>query len=63
MNMGIGIEPMAFFNNITMISLFNTSSILNGSTTYLIQFAVLITISITCFVIGSIWFTKKDIPV
>ncbi len=63
MNMGIGIEPMAFFNNITMISLFNTSSILDGSTTYLMQFAVLIIISITCFTVGAVWFTKKDIPV
>jgi ABC-2 type transport system permease protein len=63
MNMGIGIEPMAFFNNITLISLFNTSSILESTTTYLVQFAILIAISITCFSVGAIWFTKKDIPV
>jgi len=63
MNMGIGIEPMKYFNNITMITLFNTQSILDGSTTYLIQFAILVFISITCFTLGSIWFTKKDIPV
>lgn len=63
MDMGIGIEPMAFFNNITMISLFNTASILDGSTTYLMQFAVLTAISITCFSVGTVWFTKKDIPV
>ena len=63
MNMGIGIEPMGYFNNITMITLFNTQSILDGSTSYLIQFAILLIISITCFTVGSIWFTKKDIPV
>jgi len=63
MIMGIGIKQMSFFNNITLISLFNTSSILSGSTTYLIQFAILIAISITCFTVGTVWFTKKDIPV
>jgi len=63
MNMGIGIEPMGYFNNITMITLFNTQSILDGSTSYLIQFVILLLISITCFTVGSIWFTKKDIPV
>jgi len=63
MNMGIGIEPMGFFNNITMISLINTSSILDGTNDYIIQFAILVFISIICFTTGSIWFTKKDIPV
>jgi len=63
MNMGIGIEPMGFFNKITMISLFNTSSILDGTNDYIIQFAILVLISIICFTTGSIWFTKKDIPV
>lgn len=63
MNMGIGIEPMGFFNKITMISLFNTTSILDGTNNYIIQFAILVLISIICFTTGSIWFTKKDIPV
>lgn len=63
MNMGIGIEPMGFFNKVTMISLFNTSSILDGSSDYIIQFAILLLISTICFTTGSIWFTKKDIPV
>ena len=63
MNMGIGIEPMGFFNNITMISLINTSSILDGTNDYIIQFVILVLISIICFTTGSIWFTKKDIPV
>ena len=63
MNMGIGIEPMGFFNKITMISLINTSSILDGTNDYIIQFVILVLISIICFTTGSIWFTKKDIPV
>ncbi len=63
MNMGIGIEPMGFFNKITMISLINTSSILDGTNDYIIQFVILVLISIMCFITGSIWFTKKDIPV
>jgi ABC-2 type transport system permease protein len=63
MNMGIGIEPMGFFNKITMISLFNTTSILDDSSNYLLQFIILILISIICFTIGGLWFTKKDIPV
>ncbi len=63
MNMGIGIEPMAFFNHITLITLYNTTSILDDSTTYLLQFGVLILISIICFIVGTVWFTKKDIPV
>jgi len=63
MNMGIGIEPMGFFNKITMISLFNTTSILDGSTDYIVQFILLVFISIICFTTGGIWLTKKDIPV
>ena len=63
MNMGVGIEPMNFFNKITMISFYNTESILDGSTDYIIQFIILIVISIVCFSTGTIWFTKKDIPV
>ncbi len=63
MNMGVGIEPMDFFNKITMISLYNTTSILDDSTDFIIQFIVLGVISIVCFVTGAIWLTKKDIPV
>jgi ABC-2 type transport system permease protein len=63
MNMGIGIEPMGFFNKITMISLFNTTAILDGSSNYIFQFIILILVSIMCFTTGGIWFTKKDIPV
>ncbi len=63
MNMGIGIEPMGFFNKITMISLINTTSILDGTSDFIIQFVILVLISIICFTTGSIWFTKKDIPV
>lgn len=63
LNMGVGIEPMAFFNKITMISLYNTSSILDDSTDYILHFTFLTLISITCYTLGVIWFTKKDIPV
>jgi ABC-2 type transport system permease protein len=63
MNMGIGIEPMGYFNNITMITLFNTTSILDGSSTYIMHFAILLLISAMCFTVGTLWFTKKDIPV
>ena len=63
MNMGIGIEPMGFFNKITMISLINTTSILDGTSDFILQFVILVLISIICFTTGSIWFTKKDIPV
>ena len=63
MNMGIGIEPMNFFNRITMISLYDTVSILDDSTDYILQFIALAIISIICYVTGAIWLTKKDIPV
>ncbi len=63
MTMGIGIKPMNTFNKITMISLFDTTSILNDSTDYILYFIVLVVISIMCFITGGIWFTKKDIPV
>ncbi len=63
MNMGVGIEPMDFFNKITMISLYNTESILDNSTDYIMQFIALIVISSICYSVGAIWLTKKDIPV
>lgn len=63
MNMGIGIGPMDFFNKITMLTFYNTSSILDGSYDYIIHFIALGIISIICYTTGTIWLTKKDIPV
>lgn len=56
------IEAMSSFNYLSIISLFDTSSILNNTQTYLWKYGVLIVIGIVAYVIGILKFNKKDLP-
>ncbi len=58
----IRIDAMNIFNYTTIISLFDTTSILAGTLTFLWKFAILLTIGIVCFIVGTHVFDKKDLP-
>ena len=56
------ISAMNFFNYISIITLFDTVSILNGSLNYLWRFGVLILVGIITFIAGVFRFDRKDLP-
>ena len=58
----IRIDAMKYFNYVSIISLFDATSILSGSLTYLWKFAILIAIGVICYFIGIKKFDKKDLP-
>ena len=58
----IRIDAMKYFNYVSIISLFDATSILAGSLTYLWKFAILIVIGVVCYFIGIKKFDKKDLP-
>ena len=58
----IRIDAMNIFNYTTIISLFDTTSILAGTTTFIWKYAILIAIGIVCFIVGERVFNKKDLP-
>lgn len=58
----IRIEAMDYFNYLSIISLFDTMSIINGTLTFLWKWAILFAIAVITYVIGVIKFNKKDLP-
>lgn len=58
----IRIDAMKYFNYVSIISLFDATSILAGTTTFIWKLAILAVIAIITYVIGSIKFEKKDLP-
>lgn len=58
----IRIDAMDFFNHISLISLFDTMSILEHSNAFIWKWLILIAIGIITFAIGFKKFVKKDLP-
>ncbi len=56
------ISAMNFFNYLSVITLYDTVSIMAGSLAYLWKFAILLGIGIVCFIVGIFRFDKKDLP-
>ena len=56
------IDAMNVFNYFSIISLFDTVSILNGTIDFAWKFAILAGIAIVTFIIGVFRFEKKDLP-
>lgn len=56
------ISAMNFFNYLSIITFFDTVSILSGSLSYLWKFGVLLAIGVVTFIIGIFRFDKKDLP-
>ena len=55
------ISSMDFFNYLSIITFFDTVSILNGTLSYLWKFGVLLGIGIVCIIIGIFRLNKKDL--
>ncbi len=58
----VRLDALNHFNYVTVISLFDVISIMEGTTAYLWKFAILAGAGILGYVAGSIRFTKKDLP-
>ncbi len=58
----IRIDAMNIFNYTTIISLFDTNSILTGGLTFLWKLAILLVVGVVCFIVGQEIFKKKDLP-
>ena len=56
------IEPMNFFNYLSIITLFDTVAIMANDLSYLWKFGTLLVFGIICIIIGIFRFDKKDLP-
>ena len=58
----IRMKALNYFNYASLITLFDTISIIEGTYTYLWKFAILVAVGVVCYIVGSIRFRKKDLP-
>lgn len=56
------IDAMNYFNYVSIITLFDTMSIIDGTLSFLWKWAILLVIGIVTYVVGVIKFNKKDLP-
>ncbi len=55
-------EALDLFNSVSLVTLFDISSIVDGTSAYLWKFGILIAITVISFIIGITVFNKKDLP-
>ncbi|MGL6197350.1 MAG: hypothetical protein ACRC3H_00295, partial [Lachnospiraceae bacterium] len=55
-------EDFHFLKNISLVTLYDTSSILEGSTDFVLKFIVLAVVGVVTYFVGIIAFTKRDLP-
>lgn len=58
----IRLKSLDYFNFVSIISLFDVVSILDGTTTFIWKFAILVAVGIGCYIAGGTVFKKKDLP-
>ena len=58
----VRLDSLNFFNYVSIISLFDVTSILNGTITFVWKLAILLGVGIICYIIGGSIFKKKDLP-
>ena len=58
----IRMKALNAFNYVSIISLFDVISVLEGTLTFLWKLGILAVIGIVCYITGSIKFQKKDLP-
>ena len=58
----VRIAPLNYFNYVSIISLFDVISILDGQLGWIIKAVILVVIGLVGYIIGSIIFKKKDLP-
>lgn len=66
-HMGIGVEELSIFNNLTLIGLYDINSIAtivteNVDTAFVWKLGVLVAIAIVTYAIGAVRFQQKDLP-
>lgn len=55
-------KALANFKYLTVITLYDVSSILAGGSIWIVKIIMLVVISIVSYAVGSAWFCKKDLP-
>ena len=58
----VRMKALNAFNYVSIISLFDVVSILEGTTTFLWKLGILVAAGLVCYIVGSIKFSKKDLP-
>ena len=58
----VRLDALNNFNYVSLITLFDSVSIISGTTTFIWKLAILFVIGLVGYVIGSIRFKKKDLP-
>ncbi len=58
----VRLDSLNNFNYATIISLFDVISIIDGTDAFILKFAILAAAGITGYILGSVLFTKKDLP-
>ena len=58
----VRLKSLNYFNYATIISLFDVISIIDGTKVFLWKFAILLVLGIIGYIVGSLKFTKKDLP-
>ena len=58
----VRLKALNFFNYVSLISLFDVTSILGGTLTFLWKWAILIVVGVVFYCLGAIKFRKKDLP-
>lgn len=58
----VRLDALNNFNYVTVITLFDVISIIDGTLTFLWKFAILFVLGIIGYVVGSVRFVKKDLP-
>lgn len=61
-NAGMGFAKMKIFDYMSIITLLDTSSIYDHTTTFIWKFAILAVVGIITYVVGNVVFCKKDLP-
>ena len=58
----VRLDALNNFNFVTIITLFDSISIINGTTVFIWKFVILFALGLLGYIIGSTRFVKKDLP-
>lgn len=58
----VRLDSLNNFNYTTIITLFDVISIMDGTNAFIWKFAILAVLGLTGYIVGSVRFTKKDLP-
>lgn len=58
----IRMSALNSFNYVSIISLFDVISILDGTNTFIYKLCILVAVGLVCYIVGTERFTRKDLP-